>query len=192
MLVIGLGNPGKEYEWTRHNIGFMLIDTLARESNSEVKRAECQSLVGRAQIEGNRVELVKPQTFMNLSGEAVACLLRKRPDLKPSSDLLVVVDDLALPAGTIRLRMRGSSGGHNGLKSIARNLRTEEYARLRIGIQPDHPIADTARFVLERFPHNARKSVEEVLDRSAQLVRSVIREGIERTMSEYNRIVSNG
>lgn len=186
MLVIGLGNPGKEYEWTRHNIGFMLVDTLARDSNSEVKRTECQSLVGRAQLEGKRIELVKPQTFMNLSGEAVACLLRKRTDLKPSSDLLVVVDDLALPFGTIRLRPRGSSGGHNGLKSIAQHLRTEEYARLRIGIQPEHQIADTARFVLERFPHNARKNVEEILDKSAQLVRSVIRNGIERTMSEYN------
>lgn len=187
MLVIGLGNPGKEYEWTRHNIGFMLVDTLARESNAEVKRAECQSLVGRASIEGKRIELIKPQTFMNLSGEAVACLLRKRPDMKPSTDLLVVIDDLALPFGTVRLRARGSSGGHNGLKSIAQHLRTEEYARLRIGIQPEHTISDTARFVLERFPHNARKNVEEVLDRSAQLVRSVIRNGIERTMSEYNR-----
>lgn len=187
LLVVGLGNPGKEYEWTRHNLGFMLVDLLARQEHTEVKRAECQALLGRAEIEGNRIELVKPQTFMNLSGESVACLMRKRSGFNPASELLVVVDDLALPLGAIRLRPRGSSGGHNGLKSIARYLQTEDYLRLRIGIRPEHPVADTARFVLERFPQSARQAVEEVLERSAEVVRSILRNGIERAMSENNK-----
>ena len=186
MLIVGLGNPGKKYEGTRHNLGFMFVDLLAREANSEIKRADCKALVGRAVIEGEPVELVKPQTYMNLSGESVVCLVRKRPDLKIECELLVVVDDLALPLGAIRLRARGSSGGHNGLKSIAHHLRTEDYPRLRIGIRPEHPINDTARFVLERFPLNARSTVEDVLERSADAVRFIIKHGIERAMSQYN------
>ncbi len=186
MLIVGLGNPGREYEWTRHNLGFMLVDLLARASNAEVKRAECRALVGRAQIENQRIELVKPQTFMNLSGEAVACLLRKREGLSAARDLIVVTDDLALPFGSLRLRARGSSGGHNGLKSIIAETRTDEFFRLRIGIAPEHPVNNTAGFVLEKFPTSARASVEEVLERGAEALRTLLRDGIERTMSQYN------
>lgn len=186
LLVVGLGNPGTEYEWTRHNLGFMLVDLLARQANADIKSSECKALVGRARIEGASVELVKPQTYMNLSGESVACLLRKRAELTPKDNLLVVIDDLALPFGSIRLRASGSSGGHNGLKSIKQHLRTEDYPRLRIGIKPEHLVADTARFVLERFPHGARKAVEEVLERSAEAVRAVITDGIEHAMARYN------
>src|SRR5256714_10658805 len=150
-LIVGLGNPGAEYEWTRHNLGFMLVDRLAREQGREIKRSECRALVGRAELEGEQVELVKPQTYMNLSGEAVACLAQKRA-LEIRRDLIVVSDDLALPFGAIRLRPRGSSGGHNGLRSLISALKTDEFIRLRIGIQPDHPISDARRFVLERFP----------------------------------------
>ena len=107
MLIVGLGNPGERYEWTRHNLGFMLVDLLARQSNAQVKRSECRALVGRAEVEGRAVELVKPQTYMNLSGESVACLLRKRERLKTADGLLVVSDDIALPFGSIRLRARG-------------------------------------------------------------------------------------
>ena len=186
MLIVGLGNPGAQYEWTRHNLGFMLVDRLAREAGREVKREECGALVGRAELEGRAVELVKPQTYMNLSGEAVACLLRKRPGLSASRDVIVVVDDLALPFGVIRLRPRGSSGGHNGLKSLIAHLRTEEFVRLRIGIQPDHPLADARRYVLERFPQGARAGVEQVLDRSAEALRAVLRDGIDKAMAVYN------
>src|SRR5215210_8222690 len=104
MLIVGLGNPGEQYEWTRHNLGFMLVDLLARQSNAQVKRAECRALVGRAGLEGRAVELVKPQTYMNLSGESVACLLRKRAGSKASDDLIVVSDDIAIPFGSMRLR----------------------------------------------------------------------------------------
>src|SRR5438045_4912596 len=123
-LIVGLGNPGAEYEWTRHNLGFMLVDMLARAAGRDVKRAECRALVGRAELAGETVELAKPQTYMNLSGDAVACLVQKR-ELDIKRRLIVVSDDLALPFGTIRLRPRGSAGGHNGLKSIIGALKTD-------------------------------------------------------------------
>jgi PTH1 family peptidyl-tRNA hydrolase len=186
LLIVGLGNPGAQYEWTRHNLGFMLVDLVARQAGREVKRAECRALVGLADVEGRGVELAKPQTFMNLSGESVACLAKKR-ELKTASDLLVVGDDLALPFGTIRLRARGSAGGHNGLKSIIQTLRTEEFMRLRIGIQPAHPLSDTRSFVLERFPQAQRDEVEKVLERARDALRAVARDGIDKAMGQYNR-----
>jgi PTH1 family peptidyl-tRNA hydrolase len=185
MLIVGLGNPGAQYEGTRHNLGFMVVDLLAREAGREVKRAECRALVGRAEIENTTVELVKPQTYMNLSGESVGCLLKKR-ELKASSGLIVISDDLALPFGTIRLRARGSSGGHNGLKSIIAQTGTDEFIRLRIGIQPEHMLADAKRYVLERFPQSARTELEKVLERSADAIRAVIRDGIDKAMATYN------
>lgn len=186
MLIVGLGNPGERYEWTRHNLGFMLVDLLARQAGAQVKRAECRALVGRAELEGRSVELVKPQTYMNLSGESVACLLRKRAGLKPSSDLVVISDDIALPFGSIRLRPSGSSGGQKGLKNIISMLGTDEFPRLRVGIKPEHPVGDTATFVLERFSRGQREEVEQILERCAEALRAVIRDGIEKAMSLYN------
>ncbi|HEY0407322.1 MAG TPA: aminoacyl-tRNA hydrolase [Pyrinomonadaceae bacterium] len=185
-LIIGLGNPGAEYEWTRHNLGFMLVDLLARETGAQVKRKECRALVGRAELEGLAVELVKPQTYMNLSGETVACLVAKHGLEKKAQDIIVISDDLALPFGRIRLRPRGSAGGHNGLKSIIAALRTDEFTRLRIGIQPEHPVGDTKRFVLDEFPRGARAGVEDVLERSAEALRAVLRDGIDKAMAQYN------
>ena len=186
-LIVGLGNPGAEYEWTRHNLGFMLIDRIAQDTGATVKRKECRALVGRAELEGERAELVKPQTFMNLSGESVSCLVAKQEDKAAAIKSLVVIsDDLALPFGTIRLRPRGSAGGHNGLKSIIAALKTEEFMRLRIGIQPAHMVADTKRFVLEEFSRTERTEVEKILERSADALRAVIRDGIDKAMSLYN------
>ena len=186
MLIVGLGNPGERYERTRHNLGFMLVDLLARQSNAQVKRSECRALVGRAEIEGRAVELVKPQTYMNLSGESVACLLKKRDGLNPAEDLLVVSDDIALPFGSIRLRARGSSGGQKGLKNIISVLGTDEFLRLRIGIRPEHTVSDTAAFVLERFTKTQQAEVEKILARSAEALRAVLRDGIDKAMSQYN------
>src|SRR5262249_928727 len=135
-LIVGLGNPGKDYEWSRHNLGFMLIDKLASQAGSAVGRRECSALVGRAELEGFPVQLVKTQAFRSLMGYAVSFLLRKR-QLDPSS-LIVISDDLALPLGKIRIRERGSAGGHNGLKSIIAAVGTTEFVRIRIGIQPEH------------------------------------------------------
>jgi PTH1 family peptidyl-tRNA hydrolase len=185
MLIVGLGNPGAQYEWTRHNLGFMLVDLLARQTGAQVKRLECRALVGLAEIEGERAELVKPQTYMNLSGEAVSCLLAKE-GRAASRSLIVISDDLALPFGTIRLRPGGSAGGHNGLKSIIAALKTEEFPRLRIGIRPEHPVSDTKRYVLEEFPKREREEVEKVLERSAEALRTVIKDGIEKAMQQYN------
>ncbi len=183
-LIVGLGNPGLRYEKTRHNLGFMVIDSLANEFQTQIKREECRSLIGRAIIEHQTVELVKPQTFMNLSGEAVSCLLKKGN--RTTERLIVISDDLALPLGTIRLRPKGSAGGHNGLKSIIECLRTEEFIRLRIGIQPEHPFRDTKDFVLENFSKTDLEIIEKVLRQSAEAVRAVLADGVERTMATYN------
>lgn len=183
-LIVGLGNPGPQYERTRHNLGFMVVDTLARDAQTQVKREECRALIGRAEIENQRAELVKPQTFMNLSGESLNCLLKK-PD-RAVAKLIVISDDLALPLGTIRLRPKGSHGGHNGLRSIIDCLGTQEFMRLRIGMQPGHPLSNTKNFVLENFAKGEVATVEKVLEKSADAIRAVLADGIENAMARWN------
>ncbi len=183
-LIVGLGNPGPEYEKTRHNFGFMLIDRLARENQTQVKRVECRALVGRAVIENRIAELVKPQTYMNLSGETVSCLLKKSD--RSIKTLIVISDDLALPFGSFRIRPKGSAGGHNGLKSIESCTKTQDYIRVRIGIQPEHPVNDTKRFVLDNFSKADFETVEKILERSAEAVRTIIADGVERAMAQFN------
>ena len=184
-LIVGLGNPGSEYAQTRHNLGFMLVDKLAAEADISVKRRECQSLVGSGIVAAERVKLVKPQTYMNLSGEAVSCLTSKY-EIEATKSLIVISDDLALPFGSIRLRQRGSAGGHNGLKSIIASLGTNEFMRLRIGIQPEHPLSDAKKFVLSEFSREEKRALDEILERSAQAARSVIGDGIAKAMSLHN------
>lgn len=186
MLIVGLGNPGEEYAATRHNLGFMLIDKLAGEEGIAVKRRECNSLVGQGNVEGDVTKLVKPHTFMNLSGIAVSCLLRKVEHDERVKQLVVISDDLALPLGKIRIRERGSAGGHNGLKSIIAEIGTDEFIRLRIGIQPDHPLSDSKRFVLDRFSATERSVVTETIAKSVQAVRTIIRDGALKAMQEFN------
>jgi PTH1 family peptidyl-tRNA hydrolase len=183
-LIVGLGNPGTTYEKTPHNLGFMLIDKLAADANAQVKREECRAFLGRIEIENKLIELVKPQTYMNLSGESINCLLKK--ETRSHKSLIVISDDLALPFGKIRLRAKGSAGGHNGLKSIESCLKTQEFIRLRIGIQPEHPISDTKRFVLDKFSKNDLETVEKVLEQSAEAIHSVILDGIEKAMAKFN------
>ena len=173
-----------QYAKTRHNLGFMLIDLLARHSGISVKREECRALIGRAEIENQTVELIKPQTFMNVSGESVNCLLKKK--VRSREKLIVITDDLALPIGKIRLRPRGSAGGHNGLKSISDCLKTQEYIRLRIGIHPEHPISETARFVLENFSKAEFEIVEKILEQSAEAIRTILSDEIEKAMANFN------
>ena len=185
-LIVGLGNPGAEYEWSRHNLGFLLIDNLAQAEGIRVTRKECQALVGKGTLEGVDVKLAKPQTFMNLSGESVNCLIHKHRIQEPGERLIVITDDLALPFGTVRIRARGSAGGHNGLKSVIANIGTTEFVRLRIGIQPEHPIADARRFVLDRFPGAQRPEVEKIIERGANAVRMIIREGLLKAMNQFN------
>ena len=184
-LIVGLGNPGSEYEWSRHNLGFMLIDKLAKDAQVEVRRRECSGLIGRTQIEAANVLLVKPQTYMNLSGQTVSCLLAKHAT-EPGSQLIVISDDLALPLGKIRIRERGSAGGHNGLKSIIGSIATDEFVRVRIGIQPEHPIADAKKFVLDSFSRSERAIVTDVIDESAAAVKTILRDGVLKAMSLHN------
>ena len=183
-LIVGLGNPGREYEKTRHNLGFMLVDLLAEQGRSQVKREECRSFIGRAEIENQTVEIAKPQTYMNLSGQAVSCLLKK-PD-RSIEKLVVISDDLALPFGSIRIRPKGTHGGQNGLRSIIDCLSTQDFIRLRIGIQPEHPISNAKNFVLESFSKEEFKTVEKVLETAADAIRSIIAEGTERAMARFN------
>jgi len=183
-LIVGLGNPGKQYEKTRHNLGFMLVDLLASQANSQVNREECHSLVGLIEIKNRQVELAKPQTYMNLSGESVACLLGKSG--RSIERMIIIVDDLALPLGKIRIRAKGSSGGHNGLKSIINCLKTENFIRLRIGINPGYPVSDARNFVLENFSKEELEKLEKILQKSADAVCKIICEGVEKAMSEFN------
>jgi len=183
-LIVGLGNPGREFEKTRHNLGFMLVDLLAERRKAQIKREECRSLIGRAEIENLVVELAKPHTYMNLSGEAMSCLLRK--DDRSVEKLIVISDDLALPFGSIRIRPRGTHGGHNGLRSIIDCLGTQDFIRLRIGIMPEHPVANTKNFVLENFSKAELEAVEKILDVSADAVTSIITEGAETAMGRFN------
>lgn len=183
-LIAGLGNPGPEYAKTRHNLGFMLVDLLASQLQTQIKREECRSLIGRGIIDNQVVELAKPQTYMNLSGEAVNCLLAK--DERSVERLIVISDDLALPFGTIRIRPRGTHGGQNGLRSIIDCLKTQEFTRLRIGIQPEHPVTDAKRFVLENFAKGDAEMVEKVLNESADAVRNIIADGVDAAMARFN------
>lgn len=162
----------------------MLVDLLAREAQTQVKRDECRALIGRAVIYNQTVELAKPQTYMNLSGESVSCLLAK-PD-RSVENLIVISDDLALPFGTIRLRPKGSHGGQNGLRSIIDCLRTNEFIRLRIGIMPEHPISNAKNFVLENFSKTEFETVEKILERGADAIRSVVSDGVEKAMAKFN------
>ena len=183
-LIVGLGNPGLRYEKTRHNLGFRLIDKLAQKIQTQVRREECRALIGRGEIGNQIVELSKPQTFMNLSGEAVSCLIKKSD--RSIEKLIVISDDLALPFGKMRLRSKGSHGGQNGLRSIIDCLRTQEFIRLRIGIQPEHPIGDASSFVLENFSKKDLEEVENILEQSADAIFSVVKDGVKKAMAQFN------
>ncbi|MEP7271863.1 MAG: aminoacyl-tRNA hydrolase [Acidobacteriota bacterium] len=183
-LIVGLGNPGLEYEWTRHNCGFLVVEELARRAGAQIRMRQCQALTGRAIIEGESVLLVKPQTFMNESGVAVAAL-RSKYEVSPAC-VLVIADELALPFGQIRLRRSGSAGGHNGLKSVIARLGADGFPRLRLGIGKDHPIDDAAGFVLSEFPRRERDALSEMVARAAGAVEAVLKTGIDDAMSKYN------
>jgi peptidyl-tRNA hydrolase, PTH1 family len=183
-LIAGLGNPGEQYEWTRHNCGFMVIDRLAHRAGRQIKRKESQALTLRLRIGQAEVLLAKPQTFMNLSGVAVGGLIT-RYGLRPS-EVLAVTDDLALPFGKLRIRRGGSAGGHNGLKSIIGVLGTQDFGRLRLGIYPEHEISDSAAFVLADFPRRDRERLNETIDRAADAIEDCVNLGIAEAMAKYN------
>jgi PTH1 family peptidyl-tRNA hydrolase len=187
-LVVGLGNPGEEYKNTPHNLGFMVIDRLAESHSIRVSRKENTSFGGLGAVGGKRLALAKPQTYMNLSGPAVKGLL-ERYELKPDR-LIVVYDELDLPWGSLRIRMKGSAAGHNGVKSLIGSLGTNEFTRVRLGIaresESGSPVKG-AQVVLGQFKRAQKQDVEETVGRAADAVEFIIAEGAAQAMTKYNR-----
>jgi PTH1 family peptidyl-tRNA hydrolase len=184
-LIVGLGNPGPEYEHTPHNIGFMVVDALAAANAVRVTRKENSALVGRGVIAGKPVVLAKPQTYMNLSGPSVKGLLQ-RYELTAAS-LVVVYDELDLPWTTMKIKPKGSAAGHNGMKSVISSVGTNEFPRVRLGIHPGHPLRSGADFVLGPFKRSQQKELEEVVDRGRSAIESIVAEGVEKAMTMFNR-----
>jgi PTH1 family peptidyl-tRNA hydrolase len=182
-LIVGLGNPGPQYSWTRHNAGFMVLDRLSRLSGIPVTRKAFSGLAGDGNWEGERVYLLKPQTFMNLSGRSVAEALRF---YKLSlSDLIVIHDDLDIPFGNVKLKQGGGHGGHNGLRSLAQELGSPDYARIRIGVgRPVH--GDVVNYVLSSFAKDEMDVLLEVLDGALDALEMLLKEGMPKAMSIFN------
>ena len=189
-LIVGLGNPGIEYQFTPHNLGFLAIDRLANDCGVEVRNRQCRALTARATIAEQHVLLAKPETFMNLSGLAVRELVNKY-EVDPASDLILIYDELDLPLGAIRIRQRGSSAGHNGMESVIGALGSQEFLRIRLGISPDRKISDGVKFVLTPFKKRELKQVDEVLDKAAEAVKVVLTEGPSTAMNRFNRKAEN-
>ena len=186
-LIVGLGNPGYRYHLTPHNLGFMAVDRLAEDCGVEIGKSQNQALTAATEIAGEHVVLAKPQTYMNLSGMAVARLLEKYS--LPPRDLLVLVDDVALPLGMLRIRARGSAGTHNGLKSIIGAIQADDFGRIRMGAEPEHERSDLSTYVLGAFRKADLKIAVEMLDRACEAVRVILKEGIPAAMNRFNQRV---
>src|ERR1700730_6220442 len=184
-LIVGLGNPDPEYQWTPHNLGFMAVDELANRGAIRVERPEGKALVGRGKLAGEEIVLAKPQTYMNLSGISVRELLAKYE--LGLSDLLVMWDEAQLPLGTIRIHPDGSAGSHNVAKSVIGSLGTEEFARLRLGCGPDHPVGSLRDYVLRPMKKAELEVASEMLGQVADAVELILTQGLDAAMTKYNR-----
>ncbi len=186
-LIVGLGNPGIEYAWTPHNLGFLAVDRLADKAGIRIERPEAKSFIGRGKLAGQEIVLAKPQTMMNLSGMAVRELL-ERLEIGPG-ELIVVYDDVALPWGMIRVRERGTAGTHNGMKSVIGSIGAVDFCRVRIGVQPDHAIGDLSAYVLHPMKRSELEQAAEMVDQAAEAVELVLAEGVNRAMNRFNKRV---
>ncbi len=184
-IIIGLGNPGEQYNQTRHNVGFMAINHLCRLHNIKLDQNKCQARIGEGEIQEKTVVLAKPTTFMNLSGKSVAELCKRYR--VSSSQIIVIHDDVNLPAGKIRVRPQGSSGGHNGIQSIIACLGTKEWTRVRLGIGSPTEGTDMAEFVLSRFEKEEMVVMNQSIELTAMVVGTIISEGVESAMNKYNQ-----
>jgi PTH1 family peptidyl-tRNA hydrolase len=191
-LIVGLGNPGIEYQFTPHNAGFLAVDRIAEDCGAALTNRRGRALTARVRVGGQEVLLAKPETFMNLSGLSVAALIQEFEIAKPSEDVIVLYDDLAIPLGTIRIRERGSAGGHNGVKSISGVLGTEEWIRIRIGVGKP-ALADGREvkaggkdYLLSPMRKQELAVLDEVLDRARSAVETVLTKGVGPAMSLYN------
>ncbi len=190
-LIVGLGNPGDEYRFTPHNLGFLTIDRIANGLGIEIRNRQCRALTARALLPGKTTAgepaiLAKPETYMNLSGLSVRELAAEY-QVDVQRDLIVIYDELDLPLGAIRIRQRGSSAGHNGMESILGALNTDEFLRIRLGIAPDRKVVDGVKYVLTPFRRAQEKVVDEVLDTAAQAVEVILKEGPAAAMNRFNR-----
>jgi PTH1 family peptidyl-tRNA hydrolase len=196
-LIIGLGNPGIEYQFTPHNVGFLALDRIAEECNATIANRRGRALTAKVRIAGQEVLLAKPETFMNLSGQSVAALVNELGIAIPSEDVIVIHDELAFPLGTLRIRERGSAGGHNGIKSILGALGTEEWIRIRIGVGKP-PLADGTEikaggkdYLLSPMRKAELVLLDEVLDRVNRAVEAILSQGVSVAMNEFNRTVAS-
>jgi PTH1 family peptidyl-tRNA hydrolase len=190
-LIVGLGNPGIEYQFTPHNLGFLAVDRIANNLGIEIRNRQCRALTARAMIVSEPVVLAKPETFMNLSGLSVRELVAEH-QADVQRDLIVLYDELDLPLGAIRIRQRGRSAGHNGMESILGALGTDEFLRIRMGIAPDRKVTDSVKYVLTPFRKAQLKVVDEILDTAAQAVEVILKEGAAAAMNRFNRKNESG
>ena len=184
-LIVGLGNPDPEYQWTPHNLGFMIVDELANRNGIRVERPEGKALVGRGKVAGEEVLLAKPQTYMNLSGISVRELLTKY-DLDVDA-LLVMWDEVQLPLGIVRIHPDGSAGSHNGAKSVISAVGTQKFARLRLGCGPEHPLSSRKEYVLRPMKKAELETAAEMIGEAGDAVEMILTQGLDAAMTKYNR-----
>ena len=185
-LIVGLGNPGIEYQFTPHNLGFLVLDRIASERGVEIRNRQCRALTARIQIGDEQVLLAKPETYMNLSGLSVRELVAEY-EAKPESDLIVIQDELDFPLGTLRIHTRRSSAGHNGIESIIGALGTQDFLRIRIGVAPERKVEDGERYLLSPFRKAELAVVDGMLDAAAEAVKAILTEGAAAAMNRFNR-----
>jgi PTH1 family peptidyl-tRNA hydrolase len=185
-LIVGLGNPGDEYRFTPHNIGFLVVDRIASELGVEIRNRQCRALTGRIQVQGEAVLLAKPETFMNLSGLSVRELVAEY-ELKPETDLVVVQDELDFALGTLRIQTRRSSAGHNGIESIIDSLGTQDFLRIRVGVAPERKVQDGQSYLLSPFRKAELEIVDGMLDTAGDAVKAILTEGAAAAMNRFNR-----
>ena len=185
-LIVGLGNPGIEYQFTPHNLGFLAVDRIAGERGVEIRNRQCRALTARMQVGDEPVLLAKPETYMNLSGVSVRELVAEY-EVQPEADLIVIQDELDFPLGTLRIHTRRSSAGHNGIESIIGALGTQDFLRIRIGVAPEHKVEDGERYLLSPFRKAELAVVEGMLDTAAEAVKAILTEGAAAAMNRFNR-----
>jgi PTH1 family peptidyl-tRNA hydrolase len=185
-LIVGLGNPGIEYQFTPHNVGFLVVDRIASERGVEIRNRQCRALTERIQVGNELVLLAKPETYMNLSGLSVRELVSEY-ELKPETDLIVIQDELDFPLGTLRIQTRRSSAGHNGIESIIGALGTQDFLRIRIGVAPERKVEDGQSYLLSPFRKADVPVVDEMIDTAAEAVKAILTEGSAAAMNRFNR-----
>jgi PTH1 family peptidyl-tRNA hydrolase len=185
-LIVGLGNPGIEYQFTPHNLGFLVVDRIASERGVDVRNRQCRALTARIQVGEEPVLLAKPETYMNLSGVSVRELVAEY-DVKPETDLIVIQDELDFPLGTLRIQTRRSSAGHNGIESIIGALGTQDFLRIRIGVAPERKVQDGQQYLLAPFRKADLAVVDEMVDTAADAVKAILTEGAAAAMNRFNR-----